>query len=74
MMSYNCTLTALLCCKVPVKAPNEHTFLCRGAFVQVSHYVEAQFPGTEVLGLEYPVAFHKVCTISYNEVEKGEQQ
>lgn len=31
----------------------------KGAFVQVSHFVEAQFPGTEVLGVEYPVAFHK---------------
>lgn len=31
----------------------------KGAFVQVSHFVEAHFPGTEVLGVEYPVAFHK---------------
>lgn len=25
----------------------------------MSHFVEANFPGTEVLGVEYPVAFHK---------------
>jgi len=31
----------------------------KGAFVHVSQFVEDHFPGTEVQGVQYPVAFHK---------------
>ena len=33
---------------------------CRNAFVQVQDFVQQHFPGTEVLGVTYPVATHKV--------------